>query len=597
MADGERKWRQFQGKKFDNKHFLKRIKKTETVTTRHAHKFIIKRLDNIRSVRRQIVGWLVLVALLIAAVGMQLLWFQQSYQTSSPGEGGTFAEASSGPIDTLNPLYASSNAEVSASRLLFSSLYAYDGTGHLQGDLAQSMSVDETGKKYTITIRPNVKWHDGHLLTAKDIVFTINLIKNPESRSMLTATWQNISVKALSDTVVEFELPGVIAPFPHALTFSVLPEHLLANVPAGVIRENTFSRNPIGSGPFKFRLLQTSNTGHDHKVVHMVAFDDYYKGKLKLSRFEVHAYDNQEDIYKALLKGEVSAATDVALSDIPKIDTVNYKVTHQPINSGVYAILNLNTEFLKDPLVRQALQIGTDTPEIRKSLGVNVPALDSPFINGQLTGDDIPKAPAFNAAKAAELLDSAGWKLSNNSRQKDGKKLALTITTIKNDQYEKALDTLAEQWRGLGISINTKVIDISVSATDFIQNTLQTRNYDVLLNELHIGADPDVYAYWHSSQIGSNGRNFSNYVNTVSDAILVSARTRLEPDLRNAKYKAFSAQWLKDAPAIGLYQPVSEYVANNYTTVPLPTQLISPYDRYANILYWSVNHKSVYKTP
>lgn len=597
VADEERKWRRFQGKKFNNKNFLKRIKKTETVTTRHAHKFIIKRLDSIRSVRRQIIGWLLLVGLLITAVGLQLLWFQQSYQTSTSGEGGTFAEAASGPIDTLNPLYATSSAEVSASRLIFSSLYAYDNTGHLQGDLAENMSVDETGKKYTITLRPNVKWHDGYALTAKDIVFTINLIKNPESRSELTATWQNISVKALSDNVVEFELPAIIAPFPHALTFSILPEHILAKVPAGVVRENSFSRAPIGSGPFQFRLLQTSNTSHSHKVVHMVAFDNYYKGKLKLSRFEIHAYDKQDDIYMALLRGEVSAATDVALADIPKIDTLNYNVTHQPINSGVYAILNTNSEFLKDVAVRQALQIGTNTPQIRKSLLTDVPALDSPFVTGQLTGSDIPKAPAFDAAKASELLDTAGWKLENNLRQKDGKKLALNVTTTKNDQYEKALDALAGQWRSLGITINTQVVDTTNSSTDFVQNILQKRNFDVLLSELHIGADPDVYAYWHSSQIGPNGRNFSNYVNPVSDAILVSARTRLEPDLRNAKYKAFSAQWLKDVPAIGLYQPVSEYVSNKYTTVPLPTQLISPYDRYSNILYWSVNQKSVYKTP
>jgi peptide/nickel transport system substrate-binding protein len=144
----------------------------------------------------------------------------------------------------------------------------------------------------------------------------------------------------------------------------------------------------------------------------------------------------------------------------------------------------------------------------------------------------------------------------------------------------------------------TNVVDINDPSVNFVQNILQPRNYDVLLYELSIGADPDVYAYWHSSQIGTRGYNFSNYANGIADDALSSARSRLEPDLRNAKYKAFAQQWLDDVPAIGLYQAVAEYVYNkNIQSIDADAHLVTPYGRFSNILWWSVEQRQVYKTP
>lgn len=596
--DDNRGWKQFHKLNFDSKKFSRRVKKAEGATTRHAHKFIIKRLDNIRMVRRHIIGWLLLVGALIIAVGVQHVWFQQSYKTTAAASGGTYAEASLGPIDTLNPLYASSSAEVAASRLLFSSLYTYDTTGHLRGDLAESMEIDPTGTIYTVKIRPNAVWHDGHTLTAKDIAFTVNLIKNPEARSALRVNWESVEASALDDTTIQFKLPAVYAAFPYALTFAVLPEHSLKDIAPGAIRENAFSRAPNGSGPFSLRLLQNVDTDGSRKIVHMTAFEKYYGGVPLLSRFEIHSYKDQDAILRALRTGEVSAATDLAASDTEQVDTHNYDIISKPVNSGVYALFNSSSDILKDKTVRSALQLATDTSAIRKALPVEVPVLDSPFIAGQVTGDDVPHAAPSDLAKAAQLLDQAGWTLQGNTRQKDGRKLTLTIATTKSSQYEKTLEVLAGQWRKLGITINTNIVDTSNPAANFVQNVLQPRGYDVLLYELFIGADPDVYAYWHSSQTSMRGYNFSNYINKTADDALASARSRLEPDLRNAKYKLFLKQWLDDVPAVGLYQQVAEYAVNRHVRSLEPTAaLVSPYDRFSNILEWSVNQKSVYKTP
>jgi peptide/nickel transport system substrate-binding protein len=187
---------------------------------------------------------------------------------------------------------------------------------------------------------------------------------------------------------------------------------------------------------------------------------------------------------------------------------------------------------------------------------------------------------------------------TNGIRSKDGQPLKIRISSLKGVEYEKALDVLAGQWRKAGVSVEARVLDDGDASARLIQDYLQPRNFDVLIYELAIGADPDVYAYWHSSQATFTGLNFSNYNNGTADDALVSARSRVEPSLRNAKYISFAQQWLNDAPAIGLYQPAMYYVhSRDSQTIAPDSLLVAPQDRYGNILYWTVNKGTVYKTP
>lgn len=596
MIKGMPKW-PVQRPSVDRKKVFRRMKRAEKASTRHAHKFLVKRLDSMRNARRHITLWLVLVGVLIAATGLQLVWSQQSYKTTATDEGGTYAEALTGPIDTLNPLYAATEPELAASRLIFSSLYAYDRAGKLRGDLADAVQVDGSGKIYTVTLRSGAYWHDGTPLTAKDVAFTVNLIKKPAALSPLRINWQDVEVKAVNDTAVEFQLPAAYAAFPYALTFAVLPAHILGSVPAGAIRENTFSRNPVGSGPFAFQSLQSVGSS-GHKIIQMSAFDKYYEGGPTVGRFEIHAYPSGDQAAKSLLSSEVNAVSGVPVSSVAQLQKEGYSISRHPVASGVYALFNVIRPNLKDKAVRQALQVGTNTEALRKNLDVSLPRQDLPFVNGQLTGNDVPSAPAPDSAKAAALLDQAGWKLSGGVRQKGEEKLSLTITTTTDDQYEKIAADLASQWRILGITVAVNVIDTDQPGANFVQNVLQPRSYDVLVYELLIGADPDVYAYWHSSQVGSSGYNFSNYSNPTADAALVTARSRAEADLRNAKYKTFARQWLSDVPAIGLYQPVVIYaVKRSVVSLDNSMPFVTSADHYATVLDWSVRQRTVYKTP
>jgi peptide/nickel transport system substrate-binding protein len=592
--DGRDGWYRLPKVSLTSRDLSKRMRRVENATVRHAHKFIIKRWSNVREVRRKIITWVVTVGVLIGATGLQLIWFQKSYMTNAPATSGSYAEAVLGPVGTLNPIFANSSAEQSASDLMFSHLLNYDTSGHLKNDLATNITIDSTNTIYTVTIRPDAKWDDGVALTAQDVAYTVDLLKDPNVHATITG-WSDIQVQAINPTTVRFTLPAPYAAFEYALTFPILPSHILSSVAPSNIQENNYGNDPIGSGPFKFNFTQQVDTVAGSEIIHMVRNDDYYGGTPKLNSFQLNVYSTADDITHALAVSEVNAAADLSITDLSNVNLKAYTAISSPIDSGVYAILNTTSTTLSDRTVRQALQLGTDTNAIRSALPVAQPALDLPFTNGQLTGD-VPSAPAYNKVAAAQMLEDDGWALQNGVRLKDGKTLSLSVVTIKNTVFERVLEVLAGQWRSIGVQVNTQVIDPTDVTQDFFQNVLKPRNYDVLLYQIDIGADPDVYAYWDSTQVSA--LNYSNYSNAISDDALSTARSRLEPDLRNAKYLTFAREWLQDVPAIGLYQPTAQYVYNKAVSVYNPSNvLVTPIDRYADVLQWSVGTRPVYKTP
>ena len=582
---------------FSSKDLARRMKKVEGATVKHARRFVFKRWDNFREARRHIALWVLAIGVLIGATGLQFWWYQDSYRTTAFASDGTYAEAVLGPVDTLNPIFAKSSAEESVGELLFSRLLTYDSTGNLNYDLADSMKISDDQKTYTISIRPDARWSDGLYVRARDVVFTVGLLQNAVTRSTLTG-WNGVKVTEVDDRTVAFTLPSVYAPFPHALRFlPILPEHVLRDIEPAQLRENNFSVKPVGSGPFELKLLQDVDKTNGRKIVHLARNDAYYRGAPKLSRLQLHVYKDTDSIKRALATSEVNAASDLTLSAVSSgVNTERYIIESHPVNSGVYALLNTASPILQDQKVRKALQVGTDTDAIRSSISDQLPALDIPIINSLLSGD-VPGAPAYNPKEAGTLLDQAGWKLEGSIRKKDGQDLALNIVTTKNPDFEKALEKLSGQWRQLGVTITTSIVDPNDPSQNVAQDILQPRRYDVLLYQLTIGGDPDVYAYWHSSQAG-NGLNFSNYKNAVADEALSSARSRVEPDLRNAKYLAFVRQWLSDAPAIGLYQATAQYThTGSVHTIPVDSVLISSADRYNSVRYWAVGEEAVFKTP
>jgi peptide/nickel transport system substrate-binding protein len=450
---------------------------------------------------------LLLVGLLIILATIQTAWFTSSFTESAPTEGGTYAEGVVGRLDTMNPLFASTPSEISASKLIFSGLLSYDRDNQLRPDVASSWTISQDGKVYTVKLRNDVYWHDGVKLTADDVVFTVRLIQNTSVKAVQYGTLAGVKIEKASDDEVRFVLPSVYSPFAHALTFGILPQHVLGNVKPADLRENEFGRSPIGSGPFVFRQLQIIDIDSDRLVVHMEANSKYYGGSIRLNRFQLHAYEDRTTLSKALITNEINAALGLGADQVSEVmNHGNFVAASSVLLDGMYAIFNNDQPILKDVGVRQALTLATDRRAIISAIHGRGVQLEGPLPQSFVPGEQAVQA-SFNRAAAVKKLDELGWKLVGAQRQKDGVALGLTVVAPNSGDYKLLLDELSKQWSAIGVKVNVQLADTTTIASDY----LQSRTYDVLLYELSIGADPDVYAYWHSSQANAKGLNFANY--------------------------------------------------------------------------------------
>jgi len=576
------RWR----RKFRRKQRL--IEDIGSTTEENLDRHFFRRLGRLYDVRRFIASWIVLVILLITATVIQTRALGDYYLQTVPIAGGIYSEGLIGGYTNANPIYASSEVDATVSRLMFSGLLGYDEKNSLTGDLAESWSVDETGKKYTIVLRTGLVWQDDTPLTSADVVFTYKTIQNPDARSPYFSSWQGVKVEAVTERVVTFELPSILASFPYSLTIGIIPKHKLATILPGELRGSLFNTvEPVGSGPFAWKGVEVyGDTAADREQrIALRANDTYHKGKPKLSEFIVRAYVEENNLITSFNKGELNG---VAGSLSTPLIGENSKIHNLALTGAVMVFFRTDQPILQDARVRRALTEATNQKEIIRQLS---------DVNSQVDGPLLPEHIGYNAGvtqygfdveKSKALLDEAGWKAdpSTGMRSKDGNPLVIQLNTLSSAEYAAVANILQKQWRAVGVDLSVK----SLTQRD-LQTTIEDRSYDALVYGIVMGQDPDQFAYWHSTQadVRSQRRlNFSNYNNKTVDSALEAGRTRIDPSLRAAKYLPFLQTWREDAPAVALYRPRFTYTSYGNLYNFDQVSINSPTDRFNSVQNWMI---------
>ena len=552
----------------------------------------IGRFDKLLKVRRFVVGWLVLVVLATACTIVQAISLGRYYQTAQPAPGGIYNEGVVGTYSNANPIFATGSVDIAVSRLVFAGLLKYDDTNRLVGDLAASYTADSTGRHYVVTLRPGLTWQDGQPLTAKDVAFTYRLIQNPDVQSPLFTAWQGIEVATPNNQTVTFDLPNAYSAFPYSLLTGVLPEHILASVPAAQMRSERFNTvKPVGAGPFAWSAIEVSNSTDPDRMVSLIAlkpFQKYHAGAPKLSGFVLHAFGSKQAMVDAFHNRDINAMA--GLTSVPETLTNarDVKVTSFGSTAAVMTFFRTTNNVLSNTPVRKALVQSANTETILRSLGYTTRPVKEPLLIGQLGYDPAYTQLPFNTAAAKAALDADGWmRGSDGVRSKNGLRLSFRLYAEDTPENRRTSDILVRDWRAIG----AETIPVLQSLTDF-QTTLQSHSYDVLLYGISIGVDPDVYPYWDSNQadIRSSTRlNFSEYTSKAADAALEAGRTRTDPALRAIKYKPFLQAWQADAPALGLYQPRFLYITRG-PVYGLPSRTLNTdVDRYDSVADWQIH--------
>ncbi len=546
----------------------------------HIRENLISRLPNARRVRLLILEWGLLVIVITSLALTQAFWYRESYSTEAYAAGGTYIEATIGNVNSLNPLFASTSSERTLSKLMFSTLSTIDYSGHVGLGLAASIVPDETGKVWSVTLKDDLKWSDGEPITIQDVIYTINLTKDPAVNTIYSSNFSGVKVEAIDQTLV-FTLPSSYADFAATLNIPILPAHILAEVPNTKLLEHSFSTNPITSGAFVFNASQNL-TATGEKLIYLTSNPNYYKGLPLLSTFAIHSYPTTSDIAEALSSGEVTATAELSALDTELLTGTIYE-KQTTLANGVFAFLNTTSPLLSSIEVRQAIQQGINISQVRSVLD-GEEALDYPILKSEIKLNDYPAIPAYNLEVAQDRINASGVVEQE-----------LSLATINTGYLPALAGEFKTQLERLGFKVNLSIYD---AGQEFLINVIRPRNYDILLYEIELGADPDLFAYYHSSQASASGLNLSNYHNTLVDDSILAARGTLNEALRVAKYETFLRQWVTDVPAIGIYQASLVYCFNkNVRTFSEDDRLVYATDRFVDVEYWAVNRTEKNRTP
>jgi peptide/nickel transport system substrate-binding protein len=491
-------------------------------------------------------------------------------------------------------LSSSNNADDDIAQTIYSSLFKYNDQGIIINDIVENYTISEEKTQYTINLRKDIVWHDGEKLTASDVLFTINTIADPAYKSPLRSNWQGIETSSDDDYTINFKIKTPYIGFLNNLTFGILPKHLWESIGPEKFSLTSLNLEPIGSGPYKYNSLQKDSNGNilSYKIV---ANPNYFAGKPYISKITFNFYSDDDAIIAAYNKKEIMGISNISPNKINEIKLQQSTNTHKfniPRYFAVFFNQNKSVTLAHDE-VRKALAYATDRQEIIATvLNGNGRPVYSPILPDMLGYDESIEKMEFNLDKANNILDEEKWKKNEDGfRQKDNIKLELNLVTTDWAELSQTAEILKSQWEKIGIKVTINNLSIS----DIQQNYIRPREYDALLFGQVLGADPDPYSFWHSSQKRDPGLNLSLFGDSDTDKLIEGGRIEFDDEKRTQLYNDFQRKLLSEIPAIFLYSPDYVYPVNKRVQGLGVKNLVLPSERFSNIEKWYIETKRIWK--
>ncbi|MAZ40766.1 hypothetical protein CL654_01440 [bacterium] len=545
------------------------------------------------SFKERLAFWGLFWIFIIGALGLARE-LHSNYSIQIPREGGSFTEGVVGRPAFINPVLALSDTDKDLSLLVYSGLLRATPEGDFIPDLAESFEADESGSSYSVVLKEGLTWHDGTPLTANDIVFTINKIKDPLIKSPLRPTWEGVSVFALDDRTLEFSLEQPYSLFIENLTTGIIPEHIWGVATTEDFINNANNTDPIGSGPYYVEKIKRNNQGIAEYYV-LQAFEDFALAGPFVEEIVIRFYSDEEELRKAFDGNDIDLIGGATAFWMKEKERDGENVLSFPLARIFAVFLNQSqAQVFTQPEIREVLNLATDKDRIVRELlaGYGTP-LNGPLPPGAL--GFTPSESLFSKNRALEILEENGWTEGPDGfyeKEVDDQleRLVFSLSTANVPELKRVAELLQEDWGEIGIRADIKIFEIG----DLNQEVIRPRNYSALLFGEVTGRDPDPFAFWHSSQRLDPGLNIALYTNVTTDKLLEDARTILDTEERAQKYEAFQEEVIAETPSIFLYSPEYLYVApekiNNIT--PFPLTISS--ERFINVNEWFVETDTVW---
>jgi peptide/nickel transport system substrate-binding protein len=330
----------------------------------------------------------------------------------------------------------------------------------------------------------------------------------------------------------------------------IIPEHILKNED---LNKTNFSRNPVGTGPYKFKSWKTS------ELIELISNHDYFEARPYIDRYIYRIIPDDATIFLELQTEGVDLALLSPLQFTRQTDNVFFKSHYNkfkyPSFGYTYMGYNLSDPKFSDIRVRKAINYAVDKDAIVKTILFGLAEVTTgPFmVDSWAYNKNVANVP-YQPARARELLREAGWFDTNKDGwvEKDGNIFEFTVLVNQgNAERLRAAEMVQKYLKDIGIRMKIRTIEWSAMINQFIDK----KHFEAVLMGWFLSRDPDNYDIWHSSKTREGEFNFIGYNNKEVDRLLEEGRRTFDQSQRAKIYNRIHEIIYDDQPCLFLYSP------------------------------------------
>ena len=438
----------------------------------------------------------------------------------------------------LDPFHQAADARIRFTVLMYQGLFYEGADGEAAPLLAESVQVSPDRLAYTIALRKGVKFHTGGTMTARDVAYSYDYIRDPKNGSPGAGDFASIkSIEVVDDSTVRITLAQ-----PNASLPMTLGNKYGAVVPAGYFdapdAKGKLNTASVGTGPFRLGEFKPNSN------LNLVRNSDYWeKGVPYLDGVNVAFLPNAAGMLVGLTNKRLDLAVLARPQDVRQVERVpGLKSERWPSLNQKAIDLGLEYGPLADVRVRQAVALATDKDELMRAAIGGLGKTIGTMVAAMQDGWGLPLAEVPNGKpdvdKAKKLLAEAG--------HPNG--IDLTLTTINGYEWmDPAAVTLREQLAKAGIRMNIQKVDLGVWVKNF-----QSKQMGFTFNDWATQPDPNLLFYRHFHK-APDGADFRNWKDDAASKLLDDGRAESDPAKRKAIYAEFQKRMAETAPTIMLF--------------------------------------------
>ncbi len=448
-----------------------------------------------------------------------------------------------GTVETYNPLKAMTADLISIGWLSYESLLKYDSQGRIVNGLCEDYNSDDN-KTWTLKIKKGVKWHNGGELTANDILYTYELIKDYSSDECkytkdVVSTIEKIEVvNDYSITVTAKESGNAVF---DALMFPILSKSYCST-------RNIDNALPHGTGPF-----YADSKDSDGMI--LKANENWWKQRPYLNSIKVTKVTDEDNALKLFDKGKLSVVPIKEASTQRLEYNENVNLSDIPTNYYECLVPNHYSTKLASVKMRKAIAYSLDTQKIieRAYVGDAI-AVETPVSPHSYLFDATLDTYEYKPVLANDMLDETGWTLKEQSdgtvdtirTNGSGAKLSLRLLVYnnpKNTIRKDAADTIKSQLEEVGIEVNVVLKD-----WDEYLEALDKGTFDLAICGFNLNGSFDLREILDSS----GSINYANYGSMSMNSALDSTVKETDYTKRQLAHSELQQIILNELPIISV---------------------------------------------